>query len=114
MPPDKERSTPSPGSYDWDFRFGTNKAKKGWDQICLAAPSNARQAWYQIIADPRRRNQRQHPLKGSLAERMVNGRELEQWQYEVTCGGRIWYCIDDPDRSLWMTHCSVGHPKETD
>ena len=26
---------------------------------------------------------------------LVSGEEMEQWQYEVTSGGRIWYCIDD-------------------
>jgi hypothetical protein len=24
-----------------------------------------------------------------------HGEMLEQWQYEVTAGGRIWYCMDD-------------------
>jgi hypothetical protein len=44
----------------------------------------------------------------------VNGATLEQWQYEVTTGGRIWFCIDDPSRTVWMTDASVGHPKSTD
>jgi hypothetical protein len=39
---------------------------------------------------------------------------MEQWQYEVTGGGRIWYCVDDGHRTIWMTDCSVGHPKATD
>jgi hypothetical protein len=53
-------------------------------------------------------------LKGSLGTRTVNGRELEQWQYEVTGGGRIWYYIDDQDRTVWMTAASSGHPKATE
>lgn len=57
--------------------------------------------------DPRRPNQRQYPLKGSSAKRILSGSELEQWQYEVTSGGRIWCCIDDSDRTLWMTHSSL-------
>jgi hypothetical protein len=32
---------------------------------------------------------------GSLGTRSVNGEMLEQWQYEVTGGGRLWYCIDN-------------------
>lgn len=35
--------------------------------------------------------------------RAVNGVEMEHWQYEVTAGGRIWYCIDDDRRIVWMT-----------
>lgn len=67
-----------------------------------------------MTADPRQRDQRQHPLKGSLGHRAVNGVEMEQWQYEVTGAGRVWYCIDDEHRTVWMTDCSVGHPKITE
>jgi hypothetical protein len=44
----------------------------------------------------------------------VNGEELEQWQCEVTAGGRIWYCIDDKHKTVWMTRASPGHPKQTE
>ena len=46
-----------------------------------------------ITANPRQRTERQHPLKGNLGTRCVNGEMLEQWQYEVTGGGRLWYCM---------------------
>lgn len=74
----KERVAPPPATGGWDFRFATNDAVKGWDQICSAAASNARSAW------------------------------------ERTAGGRIWYCIDDDRRTVWMTDASVGHPKATE
>jgi hypothetical protein len=41
---------------------------------------------------------------------LVNGVEMEQWQYEVTAGGRIWYCINDDRAAVWMTGASVGYP----
>jgi hypothetical protein len=44
----------------------------------------------------------------------VGGAALEQWQYEVTGGGRIWYAIDDDSRTLWITRAGTGHPKQTD
>lgn len=56
----------------------------------------------------------QHPLKGSLGKRSVNEKNLDQWQYEVTGAGRIWYCIDDDTRTIRMTDASVGHPKATE
>lgn len=94
--------------------FATNDAGKGWDQICSAAAANARVAWERVTAEPRRVDTRQHRLRGSLRDRAVNGVEMEQWQYEVTAGGRIWYCIDDDCRTVWMTDASVGHPKATE
>jgi hypothetical protein len=45
---------------------------------------------------------------------LLGGRVLEQWQYEVTGAGRLWYCIDDDRRTVWLTLAMVGHPKETD
>jgi hypothetical protein len=110
----KERVAPPPAPSGWDFRFTTNDAAKRWDLVCAAAPGNARRAWDRITADPTDRDDRQHPLKGSLGSRNVNGRALEQWQHEVTSGGRIWYCIHDENRTVWMTDCSVGHPKATE
>ena len=114
MPKRKERVAPPPTAGGWDFRFATNEAVTGWDQVCSAAAANARTAWERITADPRQRDSRQHPLKGSLGSRTVNGVDIEQWQYEVTAGGRIWYCIDDDRRTVWMTNASVGHPKATE
>ena len=67
-----------------------------------------------ITSDPRDRTDRQHPLKGSLGRRLVNGVEMEQWQYEVTGAGRLWYCIDDAHRTVWLTDATVGHPKGTE
>lgn len=110
----KERVAPPPVAGGWDFRFATNDAVKGWDQICSSAASNARTAWERITVDPRQRDARQHPLKGHLGVRTVNGKGMEQWQYEVTAGGRIWYCPDDDARTVWMTDASPGHPKATE
>jgi hypothetical protein len=110
----RERVAPPPAPDGWDFRFGTNDAAKGWEQLCSAASASVRTAWERITTDPRQRDSRQHPLKGALGSRVVNGGQLEQWQFEVTAGGRVWYCIDDDRRTMWMTEASVGHPKATE
>ncbi len=81
--------------------------------MCAAAASNARIAWERITADPRERSERQHPLKGTLGRRLINGETLEQWQYEVT-GAGLWYCIDDQRRIVWLTVATPGHPKATE
>ena len=86
----------------------------GWEQICTAAAANASVAWEKLTDDPRARSERQHPLRGDLGAREVSGRTMEQWQYEVTAGGRLWYCIDDDRRTVWIMDAMVGHPKATD
>ena len=114
MPKRKERVAPPLGAGGWDLRYANSDAVKGWEQIGAVAASNARTAWERITADPRRRDGRQHPLKGSLGRRCVNGVDMEQWQYEVTAGGRLWYCIDDKAKTVWLTDAHVGHPKATE
>jgi hypothetical protein len=47
-----------------------------------------------------RRGERVTRLRGDLATHRHNGRDLEQWEYEVTSGGRIRYAIDDQHRTV--------------
>lgn len=114
MPKRRERIAPPPPAGGWDFRYATSDAVKGWEQICAVAAANARVAWERITSDPRHRDTRQHPLKGTLGHRDLNGASLEQWQYEVTAGGRFWYCIEDATHTIWLTDAHPGHPKHTE
>lgn len=57
---------------------------------------------------------RQDKLKGALSTHVVGGKLLDQWQYEVTGGGRIWYCPDAESRIVWIVVAGTGHPKATD
>ena len=89
-----ERAAPPPIEGEYDLRF----------------------AFDAIRANPRSRSvpERHHRLKGSLGTAAWKGEALEQWQYEVTGGGRIWYVIDDVRRTAWIIHAGTGHPKATD
>lgn len=101
---------PSP----WRVVAADSTAGKGWDALTRQYRAAADRAWVAITSDPRRTDDRQHRLKGSLADVVVGGRAMERWQYEVTGAARVWYAIDDETRTLWVTHAAVGHPKETD
>jgi uncharacterized protein (AIM24 family) len=57
---------------------------------------------------------RQGPLKGNLGSVSIKGTTFEQWQYEITGGGRVWYAADDVRRIVWITLAGTGHPKATD
>jgi hypothetical protein len=61
-----------------------------------------------LTSEPRRVDQRQHPLKGALGVVKVGGAVLEQWQYEVTGGGRIWFAIEINTRACLADH---GEPR---
>src|SRR5215217_434044 len=87
----------------WVVLLVDRQAAQGWAALLAQVPENLDRAWVAITARPRGRENlsRQHRLKYDLRTIKVDGAELEQWQYEVTGGGRIWYAIDDERNTLW-------------
>lgn len=97
--------------------FAESAAAVGWEELCTQACGPTRDAWEHLSRNPRDRSLnpgRVAQLRRELGQRVVRGRPLEQWQYEVTGAGRIWYCPDDTERVVYITRASTGHPKETD
>lgn len=92
-----DRVAPPVRAGEWDIKFGDNDSAHGWASLCAQAPGPTRDAYDAIVKNPRdaSRPGRLHRLKGALGLRAIKGKGLEQWQFEVTGGGRIWYCIDD-------------------
>ncbi len=111
-----DRAAPPPVAGEYDLRFASNEAARGWDELAVQAAANLRRAFDAIRTDPRSRAalERQHRLKGSLGTGIWKGEALERWQYEVTGGGRVWYLIDDARSTAWIVHAGNGHPKITD
>jgi hypothetical protein len=99
---------------EWELRFLKNPAVKGWDDLCQQQPEAAARAFDFLRADPRLHTDRNHRLKGELGSAFVGGRELERWQHEVTSSGRIFYLIDDQNRTVWFEVAGLGHPKITE
>jgi len=57
---------------------------------------------------------RTHQLKPPLAEKVIGGKRLPQWQHELSSSGRVFYCPDRTDRVVWVTKVELAHPKQTD
>ncbi|MDQ2873567.1 MAG: hypothetical protein M3Y33_01545 [Actinomycetota bacterium] len=111
-----DRVTVPPPQDQWDVRFATSDAVTGWEELCRHALANTRRCLEILRAGPRSGagHDRQHRLRGDLAVHRHNGRDLEQWEYEVTTGGRVRYAIDDDNRTVWLVYASPRHPKDTD
>lgn len=100
----------------WRVVVHSSNAARGGAELLAQAPGNLDRAWVDITSDPRSmaNPSRQHRLKYELKSVKLGGAELEQWQYEITGGGRIWYAIDDANRTLYLTLAGTGHPRQTD
>ena len=111
-----DRATLPPPEDQWDVRFGTSDAAVGWEELCRHALSNTRRC-LEILRSDRRSgadHDREHRLRGDLARHRRNGHDMEQWENEVTSGGRVRYVIDDDKRTVWLIYASPRHPKDTD
>ncbi len=111
-----DRAAPPAIGGEFEIRLATSESCQGWEQLAAQAPGNLRRAYDVIRADPRAKANpdRQHRLKGGLGSATWKGIPLERWQYEVTGSGRIWYLIDDDQRTVWIVYAGTGHPKATD
>ncbi|WP_454195525.1 type II toxin-antitoxin system RelE family toxin [Nocardia sp. Marseille-Q1738] len=111
-----DRAAPPAVGKEFEIRFATAEAAKGWEQLAHQAPANLRKAFDVIRSDPRAGSNpdRHHRLKGELGSATWKGAVLERWQYEVTNGGRIWFLVDDDGHTVWITYAGTGHPKATD
>jgi hypothetical protein len=111
-----DRVAPPGRPSGWEVRFATSEAAKGWEELCRVAKANTWDAWVVMTESPTRATNpaRQFILKRDLATRVVNDKVLSQWQFEVTSGGRIWYCPDPDRRIVCLVEASPSHPKRTD
>src|SRR5579884_3057443 len=111
-----DRVAPPGPPHGWEARFASNEAAKGWEELCRVARANTWEAWVVLTERPTRPENpaRQHRLRGQLARREVGGRVFDQWQYEVTAGGRIWYCPDEARGIVWVVAAGPAHPRVTE
>lgn len=105
---------PKPG--EWGLILSTKEAVRGWTDLCQQARGPTATLYDHLTGDPRaiQNPERQGKLKGKLGTTEVNGNAYDQWQYEVTGGGRVWYVIDEDKRRVLITWASTGHPKQTE
>lgn len=110
-----DRAAPPPVGDEWEVKFGTNEAAKGWDDLCAQVPGNTREAFEMMRSNPRPPPDGSHyQLRDDLATRSWRDCVLEQWQVKVSSSGRIWYLPDDDKRTVWIVYASAAHPKQTE
>jgi CubicO group peptidase (beta-lactamase class C family) len=111
-----DRVAPPPGEGEWDVIYGTKESDTGWHDLCQQVPGPTRDAWEKMRSDPAPRvpTHRQHRLKGTFATGGFQGRTHDQWQIEVTGGGRVWYLVDPDRRRVIVKFAGTGHPKATE
>ena len=111
-----DRAAPPRRAGGYEIRFASKDAADGWEELARVAANALRSAWEALDHDPLTPTNpdRHHRLKADFATVTVKGSVLDQWQYEVTSGGRIWFGVDQVRKIVWITYASTRHPKATD
>jgi len=111
-----ERVAPPSGRANWEVRFLETDAARGWENLCQQSADNTLAAWETMrrMPTPPAFSPRHHRLRRELATGAVKGRILDHWQIEVTGAGRMWYLVDEENRTVWIDYAGPGHPKVTE
>lgn len=109
------RATRPPQLGQWTIRYTDSETGKGWEDLSSQMASSIATLFDKLTADPTHADNRdrQGPLKGTLGHAQIRGESLPQWQYELAGGGRIWYAIDETNKTVWITKATARHPNET-
>lgn len=110
-----ERVTRPARNGEWTLRYASRDVAIGWEGLCRQQAGVLAGLYDRLTSDPRAVDnpERHGRLRGALAVAAVGGAALEQWQYEIAGGGRIWFAIDDSSQTVWLTLASARHPNET-
>lgn len=114
--PPARRETPRAAPGPWTVRPASARAQKEWLEATAAEPelmSTLRERLRLRPLDRSDNPNRTHQLKPPLAEKVVGGKRLPQWQHELSSSGRVFYCPDLAERVVWVTKVDLSHPKET-
>lgn len=103
------RARPStPKRVEYEIRFATNDAKKGWQDLIAAIRNPLAESWDFLTRTPLDTTPRNYALRGELRTVVRGGRSFERWQHKPTLKGdaRIWFFVED--RTVYLASCFHG------
>ena len=104
---------PPPEEGEWELRYAT-KESLAFAEMEGQFPGNCAEAKARLKVAPTTRSDVQKHLRGSLGKRTIGGVEMDQWQYDISSGARLWYCVDPDMCIVWLTLAATGHPRATE
>ena len=98
---------------EWELRYAT-KSSLVLVEMARQFPGNVAEAKARLRTAPTTRSATQKRLRDVLGTRVINGVALDQWQIDITSSARLWYCVDEDARVVWLTLAAAGHPRATE
>ena len=102
-----------PKKVEYEIRFATANAQKGWRDLVATNRNSMTDAWDFLTRTPLATTPSNYRLKGAFDRITRGGVSHERWQHKPTAKGtaRIWFFVDQHTVFLEQVHTS--HPNET-
>ncbi|MFN6549545.1 hypothetical protein ACP6C7_03885 [Mycolicibacterium septicum] len=102
-----------PKKIEYEIRFATTNAKKGWQDLAATIRNPLADAWDFLTRNPLKNVPTNYPLKGKLGTITRDGKTYERWQHKPTKQGdaRIWFYVEG--RTVYLEQVHTRHPNET-
>lgn len=102
-----------PKKMEYEIRFATTNARKGWQDLAATIRNPLAEAWDFLTRTPLAKTPSNYPLRGALGTITRGDKVHERWQHKPTIKGtaRIWFFVDD--RTVYLEQVHTSHPNET-
>lgn len=102
-----------PKKVEYEIRFATTNAKKGWQDLAATIRNPLADAWDFLTRTPLANTPTNYLLKGQLGTITRGGERYERWQHKPTKQGdaRIWFYVEG--RTVYLEQVHTSHPNET-
>lgn len=100
-------------SSEYELRFASNSAKKGWTDLRAMIRGPLAESWDFLTRTPLALTPTNYPLNGRLATVVAHGGTHQRRQHKPTARGdaRIWFYVDG--RVVYLEQVHTRHPNET-
>ncbi|BBY96502.1 hypothetical protein MGALJ_61710 (plasmid) [Mycobacterium gallinarum] len=102
-----------PKKMEYEIRFATTNARKGWQDLAATIRNPLAEAWDFLTRTPLAKTPSNYPLRGELGTITRGDKVHERWQHKPTIKGtaRIWFFVDG--RTVYLEQVHTSHPNET-
>lgn len=102
-----------PKKIEYEIRFATTNAKRGWQDLAATIRNPLADAWDFLTRTPLANLPTNYPLKGEYGTIARDGKAHTRWQHKPTLKGtaRIWFYVEG--RTVYLEQVHTSHPNET-
>lgn len=100
---------------EYEIRFASAQAQKGWRDLVATIRNPLADTWDFLTRSPAVRTPTNYPLKGELGTVTRGGVQFQRWQHKPTKQGdaRIWFYVDEDLKTVFLEQVHTTHPHET-